>query len=84
LPAPAQDTDGALDIERCLLRLPAEQRAVLLLVALEDMAYADAARVLQIPVGTVMSRLSRARARLRELMEPMQAPAQPPALRRLK
>ena len=84
MPAPAQDTDGALDIERCLLRLPAEQRAVLLLVALEDMAYADAARVLQIPVGTVMSRLSRARARLRELMEPMQAPAQPPALRRLK
>jgi len=84
LPAPAQDTDGALDIERCLLRLPAEQRAVLLLVSLEDMAYADAARVLQIPVGTVMSRLSRARARLRELMEPMQAPAQPPALRRLK
>jgi len=84
LPAPAQDTDGALDIERCLLRLPAEQRAVLLLVALEDMAYADAARVLQIPVGTVMSRLSRARARLCELMEPMQAPAQPPALRRLK
>ena len=84
MPAPAQDTDGALDIERCLLRLPAEQRVVLLLLALEDMAYADAARVLQIPVGTVMSRLSRARARLRELMEPMQAPAQPPALRRLK
>ena len=69
MPAPAQDTDGALDIERCLLRLPAEQRAVLLLVALEDMAYADAARVLQIPVGTVMSRLSRARARLSELMD---------------
>ena len=84
LPAPAQDTDGALDIERCLLRLPAEQRAVLLLVALEDMAYADAARVLQIPVGTVMSRLSRARARLRELMEPLQASAQPPALLRRK
>lgn len=84
MPAPAQDTDGALDIERCLLRLPAEQRAVLLLVALEDMAYADAARVLQIPVGTVMSRLARARIRLRELMEPMQAPGQPPALRRLK
>ena len=84
MPAPAQDTDGALDIERCLLRLPAEQRAVLLLVALEDMAYADAARVLQIPVGTVMSRLSRARARLRELMESSQAPGQPPALRRLK
>ena len=84
LAAPPSGTDDALDLERCLLRLPAEQRAVLLLVALEDMAYAEAARVLQIPVGTVMSRLARARARLRELMEPMQAPGQPPALRRLK
>ena len=84
LAAPPSGTDDALDLERCLQRLPAEQRAVLLLVALEDMAYAEAARVLQIPVGTVMSRLARARARLRELMEPMQAPGQPPALRRLK
>ena len=84
LAAPPSSTDDALDLERCLQRLPAEQRAVLLLVALEDMAYAEAARVLQIPVGTVMSRLARARARLRELMEPMQAPGQPPALRRLK
>lgn len=84
LQAPARDTDSTLDLERCLLRLPAEQRAVLLLVALEDMAYQDIARVLQIPVGTVMSRLSRARTRLRELMEPEQTPAQSPALRRLK
>ena len=84
LAAPPSGTDDALDLERCLQRLPAEQRAVLLLVALEDMAYAEAARVLQIPVGTVMSRLARARARLRELMESSQAPAQPPALRRLK
>lgn len=85
LAAPPSGTDDALDLERCLLRLPAEQRAVLLLVALEDMPYADAARVLQIPVGTVMSRLARARARLRELMEPAtQAAAPPAALRRLK
>ena len=84
LAAPPSGTDDALDLERCLQRLPAEQRAVLLLVALEDMAYAEAARVLQIPVGTVMSRLARARARLRELMESSQAPGQPPALRRLK
>ena len=67
--------DMAMDLDRCLQRLPAEQRAVLLLVTLEDMAYADVARVLGIPVGTVMSRLSRARARLRELME--QPPARP-------
>ena len=65
--------DVAIDLDRCLQRLPAEQRAVLLLVTLEDMAYADVARVLDIPMGTVMSRLSRARRRMREMLE--QAPA---------
>lgn len=83
-------SDDALDLERCLQRLPAEQRAVLLLVAMEDMSYEDTARILAVPVGTVMSRLSRARARLRSLME--RGPAattaastgQPPVLRRLK
>jgi RNA polymerase sigma-70 factor (ECF subfamily) len=69
LPAPERPTDQALDLSRCLQRLPDDQRAVLLLVALEDMAYADVAKVLGIPIGTVMSRLSRARSRLRELME---------------
>ncbi len=77
LQAPAGGRDDAIDLERCLQRLPPEQRAVLLLVTLEDMAYEDAARVLAIPVGTVMSRLSRARARLRELMA-AQASAPPP------
>ena len=43
--------------------------AVLLLVAMEDMGYEDTARILGIPVGTVMSRLSRARTRLRALMD---------------
>ena len=61
--------DVALDLQRCLLRLPEDQRAVLLLVTLEDMPYAAVADVLRIPVGTVMSRLSRARSRLRELMD---------------
>ena len=70
---PASDT--AIDMDRCLQRLPAEQRAVLLLVTLEDMAYADVARVLGIPVGTVMSRLSRARHHMRELMEQAPVPA---------
>ena len=84
---PAHDT--LLDLDRCLQRLPAEQRAVLLLVTLEDMAYADVARVLKIPVGTVMSRLSRARSRMRELLHHPSAPtvaAAPAALplRRLK
>ena len=50
---------------------------MLLLVTLEDMDYGDVARILGIPVGTVMSRLSRARSRLRLLME--RAPAAPAA-----
>lgn len=52
------------DVLNKLVRLPEDQRAVLLLVAVEDLSYADAAKVLDIPVGTVMSRLSRARERL--------------------
>ena len=99
LPGTPSRTDDALDLERCLQRLPTDQRAVLLLVAMEDMSYEDTARILDIPVGTVMSRLSRARTRLRALMdrEPASGPAaatQPntvmaagttaPVLRRLK
>jgi RNA polymerase sigma-70 factor (ECF subfamily) len=49
--------------------LPEDQRSVLLLVAVEDLSYAEAARVLEVPVGTVMSRLSRARERMRTFME---------------
>jgi RNA polymerase sigma factor (sigma-70 family) len=56
------------DLERALALLPAEQREVLLLIALEDMSYAEVANTLGIPIGTVMSRLSRAREKLRGLM----------------
>jgi RNA polymerase sigma factor (sigma-70 family) len=52
-----------------LAKLPEDQRAVLLLVAVEDLSYADAAKVLNIPIGSVMSRLSRARERLRQEIE---------------
>ncbi len=71
--------DMALDLHRCLMRLPQEQRVVLLLVSLEDMSYEEVAKVTGVPVGTVMSRLSRARSRLRELMEsgPERAAAAP-------
>ncbi len=48
--------------------LPAPQKQVLLLVALEQLSYDEVARALGIPVGTVMSRLSRARATLRALL----------------
>ena len=57
------------DVLDKLARLPEEQRAVLLLVAVEDLSYADTARVLDIPIGTVMSRLSRARERLQQDIE---------------
>jgi RNA polymerase sigma factor (sigma-70 family) len=57
------------DVLNKLALLPEDQRAVLLLVAVEDLSYADAARVLDIPVGTVMSRLSRARERLQQEIE---------------
>jgi len=52
-------------------RLPSEQREVLLLVAVEELPYHEVAAVLGIPIGTVMSRLSRARHKLRRMaMEP--------------
>ena len=53
------------DMERALALLPLEQREILLLVGLEELTYADVARVLKLPQGTVMSRLSRARKRFR-------------------
>ena len=59
-------TDGTgRDITRGLSLLPPEQREVLLLVALEGMSYREAADVQGVPIGTVMSRLSRARTTLR-------------------
>src|SRR3954464_133078 len=66
----AAQGDGLVvrDLDRAIALLPAEQRAVLLLVTLEDMSYEEVARTLGIPMGTVMSRLSRAREKLRLLM----------------
>jgi RNA polymerase sigma factor (sigma-70 family) len=60
---------GLRDILAALDALPEEQRSLLLLVGVEDLSYAQAAQVLGLPVGTVMSRLSRARARVRDFME---------------
>ncbi|MTW09513.1 sigma-70 family RNA polymerase sigma factor [Pseudoduganella eburnea] len=74
---PAAASPPALDLrdlERALQQLPSAQREMLLLVALEDMRYEDVAAMLDIPLGTVMSRLSRARENLRRLMTG-QAPA---------
>ncbi|MCL2430171.1 MAG: sigma-70 family RNA polymerase sigma factor [Alphaproteobacteria bacterium] len=57
------------DVVQALDRLPEEQRSVLVLVAVEDLSYSEVAKVLDIPIGTVMSRLSRGRERLRAMME---------------
>ena len=48
-------------------RLPVEQREVLILAAVEEMRYEDIARIMGIPIGTVMSRLSRAREKLKRM-----------------
>jgi RNA polymerase sigma-70 factor, ECF subfamily len=66
--APQSDALMVRDLGRGIARLPAEQRAVLLLVTLEEMSYDEVARTLGIPIGTVMSRLSRAREKLRAMM----------------
>lgn len=56
------------DLDAALARLPDEQREVLLLIALEQLSYEETAKSLGIPIGTVMSRLSRGRERLRIIM----------------
>lgn len=50
-------------------RLPPQHREVIVLVGLEEMSYRDVAEITGVPVGTVMSRLSRARASLRQILE---------------
>jgi DNA-directed RNA polymerase specialized sigma24 family protein len=61
-PGAAPDHDG--DVLRAVARLPRRQREVLLLAAWADLGYAEIARALDVPVGTVRSRLARARSRL--------------------
>lgn len=71
IPEHQGEVDGLAvrDLDKALRRLPDEQREVILLIALEDMSYEEAARALEIPIGTVMSRLSRAREKLRAMMQ---------------
>jgi RNA polymerase sigma-70 factor, ECF subfamily len=68
--APRSEVDGLLlrDVQRALYHLPVEQREVLLLVGVEELTYQEASNVLGVPIGTVMSRLSRAREHMRMLL----------------
>ncbi len=57
------------EVNAALARLPHQQRAIISLVALEGLSYKDVASTLEIPLGTVMSRLSRARASLQQQLK---------------
>lgn len=66
-------TAAAVDlarVRRCIAQLPEDQRAVLLLVCVDGLSYRDAADGLGLPIGTVMSRLARARQRLHAMLTP--------------
>jgi RNA polymerase sigma factor (sigma-70 family) len=83
LPETAAGQDIVLetrDVLAALDQLPEEQKSLLLLVGVEDFSYEEAARVLDVPIGTVMSRLSRARRRLRSIVDGDRVPL----LRRVK
>ncbi|MGF6533084.1 MULTISPECIES: sigma-70 family RNA polymerase sigma factor [Paraburkholderia] len=70
LAAPPGEVDGLVlrDLQRALYCLPIEQREVLLLVCVEELTYQEASIALGVPIGTVMSRLSRAREHMRVLL----------------
>ncbi|HWM47412.1 MAG TPA: sigma-70 family RNA polymerase sigma factor [Xanthobacteraceae bacterium] len=70
---------GMRDIERALAALVPEQRAALLLVVLEGLSYREVAEVQGVPIGTVMSRLARARAQIKAYLDGERVP-----LRRVK
>jgi RNA polymerase sigma-70 factor (ECF subfamily) len=68
-PAPQEHVVRLAQLRQTFMALPEEQRAVLHLVAIEGLSYQEAASILSIPVGTLMSRLGRARAALRAIEE---------------
>ncbi|NUO78966.1 sigma-70 family RNA polymerase sigma factor [candidate division KSB1 bacterium] len=77
LPSGEEDPDQSIAarefhvaLERAIAKLPAEQRTILLLRTREDMSYQELSQTLGIEVGTVMSRLARAREKLRAWMRP--------------
>ncbi len=82
--APAETAVALSDLRLALLKLSEDQRQVILLVGLEQLSYSEAATILNVPIGTVMSRLARGREQLRRMLarEPRLTGAAP--LRRVK
>jgi len=84
-PAGAVDHGWQIDMQRALARLSVEHRAVIVLVGLEQVSYQEAADILGVPAGTVMSRLARARSQLRAILSGQaDTVAAPPHLSRIK
>lgn len=71
-------------VRQAVARLPAGQREVVTLVDLEEFSYAEVATILDIPIGTVMSRLSRARIALRDKLKEQPAPVGSAVIHRLR
>ena len=80
---PGVDIGLRIDLMAALGRLSLDHREPLLLVSVEQLTYAECAEVLGIPIGTVMSRVSRARTALRELLDGPQRADGNPTLRRV-
>jgi RNA polymerase sigma-70 factor (ECF subfamily) len=80
---PGADVGLRIDLVNALARLPIEQREPLLLVSVEQFSYAECAEALGIPIGTVMSRISRGRAALRDSLEGRSRPEGVRTLRRV-
>ncbi len=74
-----QDRERSLDVVAALARLPAEQRAAIVLVDLEGFSVAETAQILDVATGTVKSRCSRGRARLAVLLEHLREDVRNPA-----
>jgi RNA polymerase sigma-70 factor (ECF subfamily) len=85
-PVSSGDMATYLDLRHGLEKLSPEHRAVVVLIGLEQLSYKEAAEILDVPIGTVMSRLTRGRDRLRSLLsgEPEKAPAAAPHITRIK
>ena len=73
-PAGQEHSVRLMQVREAFMNLPDDQREALHLVAVEDMSYQEAAETLGIPVGTLMSRISRARAKLRSFEETARPP----------